>query len=179
MTDTITAKSLLKGISKSKPRYEYHVYNEYQNFLYNRALFGLSVYSAEEVQVMHYDKKKRIIKVHTRAQTLLNLWKQQIVNVLSNHLFITFFPESPITKELLEKFGDVTDELHINKMSLRSLKIKKADVISRLIEEGILPRNFNELTSNQNESRIFSKREPDISAKPREYAGGRTVKDSG
>ena len=49
------------------------------------------------------------------------------------------------TKELLEDFGDITDELHNNKMPLKSLKITKPQVVERFILEGILPKNFNEL----------------------------------
>lgn len=123
--------------------YRYRYYNEYQNFLYNRAVFGLSIYPKGEI--ISRDKAKRIIKTHKKAQTILNIWKQEIVNVLSNHLFKTVFPDSPLTKELLEDFGNVTDELHNNKMSLKSLKITKPQVIERFIAEGILPKNFNNL----------------------------------
>ena len=140
----IQLHAAISSKGKKPSRFEQDPYNEYQNFLYNRALFGLGVYSKEEVAVMHWDKKKRIIKVHKRAQTLINIWKQQIVNVLSNHLFKTIFPDSPITHELLEKF-DVTDELYINKMSFRTLRIEKQEVVERFIADGILPKNFNEL----------------------------------
>jgi hypothetical protein len=141
-------------------RYEQDPYNEYQNFLYNRALFGLSVYPKEEIDAMHYDKRKRIIKVHKRAQTLINLWKQEIIITLSNHFFSTIFPDSPITKELVEVFSE-TDELHTNKMSFKSLRIDKAQVIERFIEEGILPRNFNELIPKK-ELKDNSKKKPAI-----------------
>ena len=122
---------------------KYKYYNEYQNFLYNRAIFGLSIYPKDEV--INRDKMKKIIRVHKKAQTILNIWKQEIVNALSNHVFSTIFPDSPITKELLEDFGDITDELHNNKMPLKSLKITKPQVVERFILEGILPKNFNEL----------------------------------
>jgi len=36
--------------------YERDEFNTYQNFLYKRALFGLSVYSADELSIMHWDK---------------------------------------------------------------------------------------------------------------------------
>jgi len=127
-------------------RFEQDPYNEYQNFLYNRALFGLGVYSKEEVAVMHWDKKKRIIKVHKRAQTLINIWKQEIVNALSNYFFNNVFPGTPITEELHGEILNGTDELHINKMSFKTLRIKKEQVVERFINDGILPRNFNELT---------------------------------
>lgn len=153
-------------ISKAKrpSRYEQDPYNEYQNFLYNRALFGLSVYPKEELETMHWDKKKRIIKVHKRAQTLVNLWKQEIVLALSNHLFTTIFPDSPITKELLGEELNGTDETYINKMSLKLLKISKEMVIERFIAEGILPKNFNELVPNQDASRDLNQRIRDNSS---------------
>ena len=126
-------------VRKDTCRYEY--YNDYQNFLYNRAIFGLSIYPKDEV--LNKIKMKKIIRIHKKAQTILNIWKQEIINVLSNHVFKTVFPDSPITKELLE--NNTTDELHNNKMSLKSLKITKAQVVERFIAEGILPKNFNEL----------------------------------
>ena len=119
---------------------------------------------------MNWDKKKRIIKVHQRAQTLINLWKQRIINVLSNHLFTTFFPGTPITKELTEDFGDVTDELHINKMPFRSLNISKEQVVERFITAGILPKNFNELIPKEvdKETKMKNKkRRPKKKAKKR------------
>lgn len=154
-------------ISKAKKpsRYEQDPYNEYQNFLYNRALSGLSVYPPEELDKMFWDKKKRIIKVHRRAQTMINIWKQQIVNVLSNYVFTTIFPDSPITKELTGKFGDATDELYINKMSFKTLRITKEQVIERFIEEGILPKNFYELTPKADEKQIVKDKRPDITSK--------------
>lgn len=147
-------------ISKARrpSRYEQDPYNEYQNFLYNRALSGLASYSKEEVEVMHWEKKKRIVKVHIKAQTVINIWKQEIVNVLSNYLFTTIFPDSPITKELTGKFGNVTDENYINKMSFKLLKITKPMIIERFIQEGVLPKNFNELTLEQDASRNSDKR---------------------
>lgn len=120
-------------------------YNEYQDFLYNRALFGLSIYSPEEQKTISWDKKKRVIKVHNKAQTVINLWKQRIVIALSNHLFKIFFPDSPITKELLEDFGDAVDETYNNKMSFKVLNITKIQIVEKFISAGILPKNFHEL----------------------------------
>ena len=51
-----------------KIQFEKDPFNSYQNFLYKRALFGLSVYQKDELEKMHWDKKRRIEKVHQRAQ---------------------------------------------------------------------------------------------------------------
>lgn len=118
--------------------------NDYQKFLYDRALFGLAVYSQEEIKQMHWDKRKRIIKVHKRAQEILNLWKQDIIVKLSNHLFTTFFPKTEITKSLVED-SSPTDSGYNNKMSFKSLRITKDQIINKLMDEGVLPMNFMEL----------------------------------
>jgi hypothetical protein len=131
----------------SQKRYgkvDYDSLSEYQNFLYNRALFGVSVYAEDELKNMRWDKRKRIMKVHKRAQTVLNLWKQQIVNHLSTHFFKSIFPNTPFTEKIIETSNE-TDPDYINRMSFKSLRITKAQVISKLIAEGILPPNFYEL----------------------------------
>jgi len=121
---------------------------DYQNFLYNRALFGLAVYSQEELRDMRWDKRKRIIKVHKRAQVVLNLWRQEIVNVLSTHLFESLFPNTIITEGFVSTKND-TDPEYINKMSFKALRISKAQIVSKLVAEGILPPNFYELKTEQ------------------------------
>lgn len=125
-------------------QYEKDPYNSYQNFLYNRALSGLRVYEQAELDIMHWDKKKRIIKVHKRTQMLLNIWKQKITIELTNHLFRDRFPDSEITQDLIEKHGEV-DPSFVNDIPFKLLKISKDDIVDKLIEEGILPRNFKEL----------------------------------
>lgn len=116
---------------------------DYQNFLYNRALFGLSVYSQEELKAMRWDKRKRITKVHKRTQHVINIWKQQIVNLIYSK-FISLFPKMESTKEFVDMTNDVDPE-HMNRMSFRTLCITKAQVVNKLITEGILPPNFHEL----------------------------------
>lgn len=123
---------------------QYDSLTDYQNFLYNRALFGLAVYSQEEIKDMGWDQRKRIIKVHKRARVIINLWKQQIVNHWSTELFKKWFPRMPITQYIIDTTND-TDPEFVNKMSFKSLRITKAQVISKLVAEGILPPNFHEL----------------------------------
>lgn len=118
--------------------------SDYQNFLYKRALFGLSVYTDEEIKAMNFGKRTRIIKVHRHAQNVLNIWKQQIVNKLSTHLFVTFFPKTEFAKYLMDT-EEVTDVKHINKLTFHDLKISKKEITDKLIKEGILPKDYYEL----------------------------------
>jgi hypothetical protein len=127
-------------------QYEKDPFNSYQNFLYKRALFGLAVYTQEELVKMHSDKKKRIEKVHTRAQEILNLWKQELTGQWTVKLLNTLFWHSDLVKEFTEKFGEDTDPQYISKVDFKSLGVSKVDVINKLISEKILPNNFYQLT---------------------------------
>ena len=122
--------------------FEKDPYNKHQNFLYNRAMYGLSIYSRDEVQEMDLQKKKRIVRLHKKTQTILNLWKQEIVNTLANKLFTDIFPRMDITNTLIEKFGIEGDPDYVNKMSFKMLNISKPQIIDKLIEVKVLPKNF-------------------------------------
>lgn len=126
-------------------RFEKDPYNSYQNFLYNRALYGLSIYSQDEISKMSIEKKKRINKSHKKCQTVINLLKQEVTNQLANDFFVRWFPEMEITKSLVNYFGTAGHEDHVNNMSFKLLKITKPLVIARLIETKLLPKNFNQL----------------------------------
>lgn len=122
--------------------FEKDPYNKHQNFLYNRAMYGLSIYSRDEVQEMDLQKKKRIVRLHKKTQTILNLWKQEIVNTLANKLFTDIFPRMDITNTLIEKFGIEGDPDYVNKMSFKMLNITKPQIVDKLIEAKVLPKNF-------------------------------------
>ena len=151
----------------------------HQNFLYNRALYGLSTYSPEEVVIMLPEKRKRIIQIHKKTQKILNLWKQEIVNILANKIFTDIFPDTEFTRCLTEFYGTAGDPEYINNMSFKMLKISKQEIISKLIESKILPKNFNELKQEEDANRIPNKRGDNPSVKPRERVGGRTLEISG
>lgn len=131
---------------KQPVQYEKDPFNSYQNFLYKRALFGLAVYTQEELSKMHTDKKKRIEKVHSRAQTILNIWKQELCNQWTIKLLENLFWHSKLVKDFNEKFGDELDPSYISKMDFKSLGVNKMGIINKLIQEKILPNNFYQLT---------------------------------
>lgn len=140
LNDYQTEGTLNRG--KRYQQIEYHL-NSRQNFLYYRALFGLSVYTQLEIKEMRKDQRKRIKKVHKRTQLVLNVWKQELINQLTNNFFIKYFPKSPVTKSFVESTTvDPTFKCSIN---LETLKINKKQVVDKLINEGILPHNFYKL----------------------------------
>ena len=128
-----------------KSRFEKDPYNSYQNFLYNRALFGLSIYSQDEISKMSIEKKKRINKSYKKCQVVVNLLKQEVTNQMANDFFVRIFPGMEITNSLVNYFGTEGHPDHVNNMSFKMLKMNKTLIITRLIEKKVLPKNFNQL----------------------------------
>jgi hypothetical protein len=156
-----------------KKNYEQDPFNGHQNFLYNRALYGLSIYAPEEIKEMPVEKKKRIVRIHKKAQTVINLWKQEIVNAAANRFFTNIFPDMEITHTLVNYYGIEGDPEHVNNLSFKMLKISKQEVVNKLIEKKVLPKNFNQL--KQDESRVPSKRGVMPSVKPGHNIGRRVA----
>jgi hypothetical protein len=156
-----------------KKQYEQDPFNGHQNFLYNRALYGLSIYAPEEIKEMPVEKKKRIVRIHKKAQTVINLWKQEIVNAAANRFFTNIFPDMEITHTLVNYYGIEGDPEHVNNLSFKMLKISKQEVVNKLIDKKVLPKNFNQL--KQDESRVPSKRGVMPSVKPGHNIGRRVA----
>jgi hypothetical protein len=128
--------------------YEKDNYNNYQNHLYKRALYGLSAFTQAELATMCSKKKQRVSKVYMKGQNIINLYKQKITNAYSNFIFKTLFPESPLTQFLMET--DETDVEYKNTLSFKELGISKDQIVSIFVAEGILPKNFHSLQRDTN-----------------------------
>lgn len=118
--------------------------NNYQNFLYNRVMFGLSVYTQDEIANMHWEKRKRIVKVQKRAKEVLNVWKQQLVNAMTANFFTKMFPKTEFTKYFVSTVKDADPKLN-NTLDFKLLGVTKKDIVNKLISEGVLPSNFYQL----------------------------------
>lgn len=125
-------------------RYQEGRLNDYQEFLYKRAIYGLSVYTESQIKKMHWDKRRRITKIHKHTQDVLNVWKQKIITQETNDFMISLFPNSSLVKDLVENYSD-PDLAYKCNVSLESLGIEKKDIVKKLLTEGVLPDNFAEL----------------------------------
>lgn len=134
---------------KTYMEYEKDKYSPYQNYLYKRALYGLDSLNKEELENLCSKKRQRIVNVYRRAQIVLNKFKQRITIVYSNHVFQTLFPSSSITQFLLA--DTELDEKFKNNLTFRDLNISKDQIITVFIEEGVLPKNFLQLTISENQ----------------------------
>lgn len=119
----------------------YSQLSQRQHFLFKRVLHGLNVYTPNELEKMHWDKKRRIKRVWRRSQQVINSWKQVICNKRANEIF-KIFDHSPLAKHFLMEDVNNTDDKFINKMSLKQLDITYEDLIIKFISEGLLPQNY-------------------------------------
>lgn len=121
-------------------------YSDYQNELYDRALVGLKAYSEEQLYAMNSTKKKRIRKVHAKAQEILNEFKKHRTIALLKNRVTTMIPnlkEDSLLSKLIN--SDIIDPKAINRFPLKDLKINKEQIVQLWINEGVLPSNFHSL----------------------------------
>jgi len=119
------------------------VFNKLQQTMYAEVVYGLSFYSTKDVDQMPKHKKQTILSRYAKAQRILNRWKQEIVFEKVDSFLLAFFPNSPITKALVDTKGydRQTRETH----SFKELGLSQTDVARKLIEVNLLPKNFFEL----------------------------------
>lgn len=123
---------------------DYTKLNPHQHFLFKRVLHGLNVYKADEIEALHWDKKRRIKKVWQRAQTEVNIWKQIICNKMANEI-LSLFKNSPFALGMLEIPETEADNSYVNKLTFKDLNIAYEDVILFYMSKGLLPKNYLEL----------------------------------
>jgi len=133
---------------KTFTSYQQDKYSSYQNYLYKRALYGVSSLSNEELETICKKKLERIKRVHMKAQKVINLYKQKLTIEYTNSFFKVLFPESPLVDFFMN--NTETDEKFTNKLTFKDLNISKDDIIRIFIEEGVLPKNFMEISDNPN-----------------------------
>jgi hypothetical protein len=78
------------------------------------------------------DKIKRILRVHKRAQSILNVWKQELVNIKFSTFFSKLFPNSPHLSEICEPF---TDESYVPYVVQQYLASPGNITVTRLLYE--------------------------------------------
>jgi hypothetical protein len=108
--------------------------------MFKHIMVGLDMYTPQELYAMNSSKKAKIFKRHKQAQTMLNRWKQELTNELSNRLLGTLFPKSQLIQELTA--DNSTSDKFVNTLSFKDLGISKVTIINKLISENLLPTNF-------------------------------------
>ena len=122
---------------------DYSKLNPQQHFLFKRVLHGLKLYKKEEIDKMHWDKKRRIIKVWKRSQNVINKWKQWLCHKKANAIFAIFESSKDAQALIKVPFEYMPD--YKNKLSLKQCGIEYEHLIVKFIDEGLLPRNYFEI----------------------------------
>jgi hypothetical protein len=131
---------------KGKTKYqvlEQPAFNKIQQQLYAETVYGLSYFSPDDVSKMSKSKKLRVLAKYAKAQRILNRWKQEIVYSKVDSIFLTLFPNSRITKLLVDTQG--YDRSNRETHSFKELGLTQQDVASKLMEVNLLPENFFQL----------------------------------
>lgn len=132
-------------------------FNSYQYFLFRRCLYGLDVYSQEEMRYISSQKKKRILKVHRHSLDIINLFKQRIVVDYTNQMLDKLFPNSPDAKLFISSCSEIDPDFQCT-IPLEQLNITRKDIARELVSKKCLPYNFFELTIHDDPRMIKLKR---------------------
>lgn len=118
-------------------------FNKVQQQLYAETVYGLSYYHEKDLKKMSKAKKQRVLSRYAKAQRILNRWKQEIVSETVDAFLLALFPNSKVTKALVETkgFDRQTHDSH----SFKELGITQEDVAKKLIDVKLLPENFFQL----------------------------------
>lgn len=131
---------------KGKSKYqvlEQPAFNKIQQQLYAETVYGLSYFSEDDISKMSKSKKLRVLAKYAKAQRILNRWKQEIVYSKVDSILLALFPNSPITKILVDTKG--YDRSSRETHSFKELGLTQKDVASKLMEVKLLPENFFQL----------------------------------
>lgn len=122
-------------------RYQEGHLNTYQNFLYRRAMYGLTVYNEKQLSTMNPHKKFKIMKVQRHAHEVLNSWKQELLTQETNDILGSLFPNSNLVKELVFDYSEPDPKFKC-KLPIESFGLSKMDIVDKFIEKGVLPQDF-------------------------------------
>ena len=132
-------KIQIEGTTKYQ-KLESFDFNERQEKIYSKLVYGLEAYTNQELNKLSTSLKKRIIVNYTITRKLLNRWKQEIVNEQIDSLFSTKFPKSKVARQMVSQKG-YDDSIECT-ISFKDLGISRKTIAIKLMEFGLLPKNF-------------------------------------
>lgn len=118
------------------------ILNPAQEKLYQKLVFGFQAFNKEEIELMSENTKLEIKIGYTKTHRILNKWKQDIIFKKLDELLLHLFPKSTLVKQLAEIKGHVNEIPSNEEISFREIGIYKKDIIAKLIEHTLLPKNF-------------------------------------
>lgn len=116
--------------------------NKTQNFYYKRAILGLRIYTSAQLSLITKEKKDRIKRVNKKAQSVIQVLRYQKLVQTSNETLNTFFSKGNLYTQLMgESVTFISPDLRVT-LDDQQLGITKDDILSVLLESGVLGPNF-------------------------------------
>lgn len=129
------------------------ILNDYQYFLYLRAIYGLRIYKKKELDRMSKWEKGVIDKVHKRCRIVLDAYLERALIVMSNRIIKQtgcnkgrFFRsrENQYTPECWDQKEEFVFEL-----GFKELGVTRKMIAWELVDKQVLPGNFFELKNRK------------------------------
>lgn len=133
-------KSIYRDHSVKYQEIEKAVFSSKQQKIYSEALYGLSVYSEEQVRKMPKPVVLKIVARCKAVQLILNRWKQELSNEKVDAFLTKLFPNSPIIKSFSAVKG--YDDNIKNDMSFKDVGLTQLMIAKKLHSLNLLPQNF-------------------------------------
>ena len=116
-----------------------------QKDLYSKVVYGFKAYTKEEIATMSEFVKMDITRTYAKAQRILRNWKQDVVFSNLDKFLLSLFPNSPIIKQMSQTNGHLDNVSKEDEISFKDLGVKQDQIANKLIEFGLLPKNFYQL----------------------------------
>ena len=145
-TPAYVKKIQLEGTVKYQKIEEQVKLNPKQKDLYSKVVYGFKTYTKEEIATMSERNKINITVTYTKAQRILRNWKQDLTFSFIDKLLLAIFPKSPIVSQMCQIQGHLEDYNKEDEISFKDLGINQQQIVNKLIEFGLLPKNFYQLT---------------------------------
>ena len=133
------SKIQIEGTAKYQ-EFEKNVFNPVQEKLYAQVVYGFDAYETQAIKEMS-PKTKRFIKVrYTKAQQLINRWKQEITNSYIDSFLTKLFPKS----KLVEHFSSIKgfDKDYLSTFSFKEVGLCKIKIAELIMKNNLLPQYF-------------------------------------
>jgi len=145
-TPTYVKKIQLEGTVKYQKIEEQIKLSLKQKDLYSKVVYGFKAYTKEEIATMSERNKINVTVTYTKAQRILRNWKQDLTFSFIDKLLLAIFPKSPIVNQMCQIDGHLENVAKEDEISFKDLGINQQKIVNKLMEFGLLPKNFYELT---------------------------------
>jgi hypothetical protein len=119
-------------------------FNKLQEHIYCQAVYGFAYFSEDALVKMSKEKKKRIMITYCKVQRALEKLKQETLNSAVDDFLSSLFPKSKFIKQL--STVKKSDPAFRCSFEFKELGITKFKIAIFLVEAGLLPKDFFQLT---------------------------------